>query len=137
MSYALSHALQQAIYARLTSDAALTALVGHEIHDGVPAGVVPPLYVSLGDETVFDRSDVTDGGARHDFVLSVVSTEAGFATAKSVAAAISDALAGTPPTLTRGRIVGLWFLRAVARRASNNAARRIDLTFRAQVLDEI
>jgi hypothetical protein len=89
--------------------------------------------VSLGPEDARDASDKTGDGAIHDFVVSVITDEAGFQTAKAVASAISDALSGAALALARGQLVGLWFLRAKARRVETGEARRIDLTFRARV----
>jgi hypothetical protein len=48
---------------------------------------------------------------------------------------VSDSLQSAPLSLSRGRVVGLWFLRAAARRADKGALRRVDLTFRARVED--
>ena len=50
-------------------------------------------------------------------------------------AAVSDALTGATLVLGRGRLVGLWFLKARARRVEKADARRIDLTFRARTED--
>ena len=50
MSFVLSAPLQQAVYAALRDDAALAELVGAAIFDAAPAGVLPPVYVQLGDE---------------------------------------------------------------------------------------
>ncbi|MCB1399783.1 MAG: DUF3168 domain-containing protein [Rhodobacteraceae bacterium] len=133
MSYAVSAALQAAIYQRLRAAAPLAALVGEAIHDAVPPGTPTGTYVSLGPEDVRDASDATGAGAEHDFVVSVVTDEAGFQAAKAVAAAVSDALVGASLVLARGRLVGLWFLRARARRTEAGTLRRIDLTFRARV----
>ncbi|SOB98679.1 uncharacterized protein DUF3168 [Rhodobacter sp. JA431] len=133
MSYAIAAALQAAVYSRLTEDAALTALVGGAIYDAVPPGPVSGPYVSLGPESVRDASDATGAGAAHDFTLSVISDAAGFAGLKAVAGAVSDALLGTDLVLAQGHLVGLWFLRARARRVEKAQTRRIDLTFRARV----
>ncbi|OWY08018.1 hypothetical protein B6V74_15740 [Thioclava sp. F42-5] len=133
MSYAIGAALQEAVYARLQSDAAVTALVGAAVYDAAPAGTTSGTYVSLGPENARDASDMTGDGAVHDFTVSVVSDEAGFHAAKEIGAAISDALLEVPLSLTRGRVVGLWFLKARARRVDKGASRRLDLTFRARV----
>lgn len=133
MSYAGSGALQEAVYQRLTGDAALAGLVGGAIYDVVPAGSLPATYVSLGPEEVRDASDKTGRGAEHRFTVSVVTGAAGFQAAKAAAGAISDALVDANLTLARGRLVSLGFLRARARRAQKNDVRRIDLTFRARV----
>ena len=133
MSYAGSAGLQQAVYQQLTGDAALAALVGSDIYDALPTGTPPSLYVSIGPEEARDASSKSGGGARHDFVISIVADTSGFQTAKDVAAAISDALIDAPLTLARGVLVGLWFVRAKAARSGNDDVRRIDLTFRARV----
>lgn len=136
MSYGMAGTLQSAVYQQLSSDAAITALVGSDVYDALPTGAVPDLYVSLGPETVRDRSDGTGAAAVHRFQVSVVTDASGFGRAKSVAAAISDALAGVDLSLSRGRMVGLWFERATARRSGKaGRVRRIDLRFRAHVED--
>lgn len=135
MSYGVAAALQEAVYQRLAADAALAALVGGAIYDVVPEGSLPETYVSLGPEDAADRSDGTGGGAEHRFTVSVVTQAAGFRTAKEAAAAISDALVDAGLMLSRGRLVGLGFLKARARRVQDGDVRRIDLTFRARVED--
>lgn len=135
MSYGTGAALQAAIYQRLVADGALAALVGGAIHDAVPPGPISGTYVSIGPEDVRDASDQTGRGALHDFVISVVTDAAGFQSAKAVAAAVSDALSGSAMDLSRGRLVGLWFVRARARRVEKADIRRIDLTFRARTED--
>lgn len=137
MSYGVAAALQAAVYQRLAGDAALGALVGAAIYDVVPAGPVPGTYVSLGPEDVRDRSDKTGRGAEHRFTVSVVTDAAGFQTAKNAAAAVSDALLGAGLALSRGRLVAMEFLSARARRVRAGDVRRIDLTFRARVEDDI
>ena len=135
MSYGVSSALQAAVYQRLQADAALAALVGGGIFDAAPPGVVPTIYVSLGPEDVRDRSDKTGRGADHEFTVSVVTTPAGFQSAKDAAAAVSDALVDAPLVLSRGALVSLNFVRARAKRVQDADVRRIDLRFRARVED--
>ncbi|MDP4991671.1 MAG: DUF3168 domain-containing protein [Marivita lacus] len=135
MSYAVAAALQGAVYQRLQGDAALTALVGSRVYDAVPKGRLPELYVALGPERAVDASDKTGRGARHEFVVSVISDDAGFQTAKEVSAAVCDALIDAGLVLDRGRLVALNFKRAVAQR-EKAGRRRVDLTFRARVEDD-
>ncbi|KIN72103.1 DUF3168 domain-containing protein [Sulfitobacter guttiformis] len=135
MSYAVSGALQAAVFAALNEDVALTALVGGAIYDAVPAGGVPDLYVRLGSETVRDASDGSGAGAVHFLNISVITTSPGFASAKAVAAAVSDALHDAKLELARGALVSLRFERASARRIDAASARQIDLRFRARVSD--
>lgn len=137
MTYSVSAALQEAIYGRLSQDTALAALVGTAVFDGVPPGIVPSLYVSIGEELVSDRSDFDERGAFHDVEIAVVTNGAGFADAKAAAAAVSDALLSGPLVLTRGRCDGLWFRQAQARRMRRSGTRRIDLRFRARVFDDL
>ncbi|WP_323782711.1 DUF3168 domain-containing protein [Thalassovita sp.] len=134
MSYGMTAALQQAVYQHLSSDAGVTALVGG-VFDEIPAGDLPPIYVSLGPETAKDRSDKTGDGAEHEFVVSVISDQAGFLSAKQASVAISDALIGADLVLSRGLLIGLWFVKAVAKREASSNVRRIDMKFRARVED--
>ena len=135
MSYGVAAALQTAIYQALVADATLAGLVGTAVYDAAPTGTLPSLYVSLGPEDVSDASDKTGAGARHDFTVSVVSDTAGFLTAKQVATAISDVLVDADLALSRGTLVGLYFVSAKARRVQDSDVRRIDMKFRARVED--
>lgn len=136
MTYALSAALQAAVYARLSTDSALSTLVGSSIYDALPPGVAPALYVVIGAEKVRDQSDKTGRGAEHDFIVSVVTDVSGFAGAKAAAGAVADSLVDAPLALSRGNLVALGFVRAVAARVGAGGERQIDLTFRARVEDD-
>lgn len=133
MSYAVAAALQAAVFARLQADGVLSGLVGAAIYDAVPPGAGTGTFVMIGPEDVRDQSDKTGDGAEHRFIVSVVTDAAGFQAAKAAAVAVSDALVGADLALSRGRLVSLAFLRAVARRTGKDTGRRIDLTFRARV----
>ncbi|ATQ54408.1 MULTISPECIES: DUF3168 domain-containing protein [Paracoccus] len=136
MSYAATAALQAAVYQVLREDDALHALVGDAIYDAMPVAAPAGTYVSLGPEEVRDAGDMTAAGSQHDFVVSVLSGSDdanGFSAVKAAAVAVSDALETARIGLARGRLAGLWFLRAKARRAENGAGRRVDLTFRARI----
>ncbi len=136
MSYAVSAALQVAVFGAMAADPALDALLAGAIFDAEPAGVLPGQYVSLGAEKVRDRSDGSGGGAVHDFDVSVVSDGDGFHATKLIAAAVSDLLVDADLVLSRGRLVSLRFYKAKAARVENGRVRRIDLTFRARVQDD-
>ena len=135
MSYGVSAALQAAVYQHLLADAAVAGLVGTAVYDALPAGTLPSTYVSLGPEVVRDRSDKTGAGAEHEVTVSVVTDAAGDQGAKAVAGAVSDALVDADLVLSRGSLVGLWFVKAVARSDGTSGLRRIDLKFRARVDD--
>jgi hypothetical protein len=132
MSYGSAAALQSAVYARLTAAAALAAV---PVVDAMPSGGGLGTFVLIGPEEVIDQSDKTGGGAEHRLSVAVISDATGFAAAKAVAVAVSDALDAAPLVLTRGRLVSLMFLRARAQRLNAGGARRIDLSFRARVED--
>jgi hypothetical protein len=133
MSYGITAALQEAVYGALSADAEVAARSAGAIYDALPPGPVPGLYVALGPERARDASDKTGAGAIHDFPVTIVTEGAGFAAAKGLAAAISDALDGAQLGLARGRLVSLDFRRARARRV--DGAREIELWFRARVDD--
>ena len=77
MSYGVGEALQSAVYQTLVADATLAGLVGTEIYDAAPAGVLAGTYVSLGPEEARDRSAMTSAGAVHEFTVSVISDGGG------------------------------------------------------------
>ncbi len=128
MSYAQSAALQEAVYTALNA-------VSVPVYDAVPAGALPPLYVSLGAETALDASDQTGQAAVHRFTVSILSENSSFHKAKTIAAEVCDALIDAELSLSRGRLVSLTFNRARAIRIRQGAGRQIDLRFRARVDD--
>ena len=130
MSYRAAAALQTAVFQRLIGYA---GLAGVSVVDALPPGTGTGSFVLLGPETASDQSDKTGPGAVHVFQVSVISDATGFLAAKAIAAAVSDALVGAALTLTTGRLVGLFFVRAIARRLKEGENRRIDLIFRARV----
>lgn len=137
MSYLGAIALQGAVYQQLRTHPAVAALVGDAVYDAMPATAPAGTFVSLGPEVVRDAGDMTGKGARHEFVVSVLSgadeNAAGFHSVKAAAAAVTEALDAADMPLDEGRLAGLWFLRATARRAETGSGRRVDLTFRALV----
>lgn len=135
MSYAVSAALQGAVFAAVTSDPAVVDAVGDAVYDALPSGALPSLYISLGPETVKVADDKTGGGAVHSFVLSVVTEAPGFLAAKVAAGAVCDVLHDADLPLDRGRLVSLRFERARAVKIDKGTGRRIDLTFRARTED--
>ena len=136
MSYAVSAALQEAIFALLRADAGLKAITGGAIFDQPHSGSVPELYVTLGEEEVRDASDISGSGSVHLLRIIVTTQAAGFARAKETAGAICDVLADAKPTLARGRLVSLRFDRAVARRRDRGETRQITVRFRARIADD-
>ncbi len=132
MSYLSAAGLQEAIYEHLRADQELASL-GAPVHDAPPPGTPRGNFVVLGPEDVIDRSDASGPGAEHRFTVTVVSYAAGFVTAKRIAGRISDLLQDPPLTLEEGRLVGIWFHQAQARRIEGGRGRRIELRFRARI----
>lgn len=130
MSYGAAAAFQAAIFARLAGDARLS---GMAIVDALPSGGGSGTFILIGPEEALDASDKTGGGAEHRFTVSVISDAAGFLEAKTAAAVVSDSLVDATPPLSRGRVVGIRFMKAVAKRLDDGGVRRIDLTFRARI----
>ena len=136
MTYALAWPLQQAVHARLAADPGVAAMLGDRIHDAAPeTRRLSQIYAVIGDEAVEDWSTATDRGAEHVIRLAVHAPRAGFATAKQAAAAISDALIGTPLTLARGHVVCIGFVDAETARSEDDALRSIVLRFRVLIED--
>lgn len=129
MSYGMSLALQEAVFARLSDVLTVPVL------DALPVDP-PDVHVRIGAEDVTGLSDSAGRGARVDFTVSVFAGAAGFAAAKEVAGAASDALLGPVPVLARGRVVALELRKARARRLEKGQVRRIDLRFRAWLDDD-
>lgn len=134
MTYALSASLQTAVFGLLQDNMQLGLMVDGNIFDNPPSGPLPAMYVALGPERVRDASDGSDSGAWHEFVISVVSENSGFLGAKQAAGLVCDSLQDAQVALTRGRLIGMWFRKATAKRETDGR-RRIDLTFRARVED--
>ena len=130
MSYGAAAALQAAIFGLLSS---APTLAGVAIVDAVPAGGGSGTFVLIGPEDVVDQSDKTGQGAEHRIIVSVISDANGFLAAKTVATAVSDRLIDASPTMTVGRIVGIRFVKAVAKRLDDGDVRRVDLTFRVRI----
>lgn len=130
MSYQAAAALQTAVFGTLT---AAPALADISVVDAMPPGASPGTFVLIGPEVAVDQSDGSGPGAEHRLTVSVISDASGFMAAKTVAAAVSEALVTAAPVLAVGHLVSINFQRAVARRLDEGAVRRIDLTFRARV----
>ena len=135
MTYAVSYALQLAVYQQLATNIPLSLLIGDDLFDAPPSGTIPQTYVVIGDEIARDKSSKTSGGAMHEFVINVVSDTAGFATAKQVAGAVCDALIDAEMILQRGTLTALNFYSARAVREDSPGIRQIDLKFRAYIED--
>jgi hypothetical protein len=99
--------LQQSIFAALSADAVLTALLGTgRIFDDVPQGTALP-YVTLGQTTLRDASTATEDGAEHSLTVHVWSDARGKKETHAILDAIRAALHDQPLALAGHRLVNL------------------------------
>jgi len=102
-----SWALQQAVFARLTSDAALTALLGGaRIYDDVPVRAAFP-YVTFAQGAERDWSTASEAGAEHALVLHVWSRGNGRKELLAIMEALRVSLHDAALTLTGHRLINL------------------------------
>ncbi|SET83474.1 DUF3168 domain-containing protein [Oceanicella actignis] len=136
MTYALSLVLQEGVWQALANAPQLVGLIDGRVYDAPPHAAAPDAsdlpYVTLGDEEAEAWSAGGLEGAVHDLTISVHARGEGFAEAKRIGAAISEALTEAPPPLAQGRVAMVEFLSARTRRLSDGR-RRIDLRFRFRV----
>lgn len=141
MTYALSWALQEALFAAICADPVCSETFGHRIYDGPPPlsgdAETQGLYLTFGDEEANDWSTATDLGASHLVRLDVHAPRRSFAEAKRAAAALSDAILGADFQMSRGRVVNTRFVDARTRREEGDALRRIEMRFRIIVEDTV
>jgi len=137
MSYAMSTAMQEAVFTELSGNVALVALVAGIFDAPPPGDGTPPSgsYITLGDEVAKDRSSASHSGCTLDLEVNIHSDFAGFSAAKKVAGLVADSLDRADLSLSRGKLVNLKFLKSRARRGVAPETRRIALVFRA-ILDD-
>lgn len=126
-------ALQQALFARLSSDATLNEKLGAgRIYDAVPEGAALPFGV-LGDS---EEADLSASGlrlARHEGQVSFWSKAAGRAEAKELLSLARAALLTAPLDIAPFRLVDFTLPRAEVVLAEKNSRREGRLFWRALV----
>lgn len=126
-----SFALRKAVYSRLSSDAAVTALLGAgRIHDEVPRGREAP-YAVIGEGSVKDWSTSADRGHEHVLALAAWSKEGGAKEAFAIADAIVASLEAMPATLEGHRLVNLVALATEVKREADRRLLRAAIRIRA------
>jgi hypothetical protein len=102
--------LQKAIFAALSADATLAALIGDppRIYDDPPGNSALP-YVQIGDGTETDWNTSSDTGAEHQLAIHVWSRAGGRMEARAILSAIYDVLHDAALTLEENRLVNLRF----------------------------
>ena len=99
--------LQQSVFAALSADAALTALLGPgHIFDDVPQGTALP-YVTLGRTTAQDWSTGSEDGTEHLFTVHVWSGARGKKQAHEVLGAVRSALHDQPLAVAGHSLINL------------------------------
>ena len=101
-------ALQKAVYAALTADAGVGALIGGRIYDGAPRNAAFP-YATFGRTTHSDWSTGTEDGAEHRLILDVWSRAHGKSECHTIAQAIRAALHDAVLALDGHALVNLRF----------------------------
>ena len=125
--------LQKAIFASLSSDAALVALLGGvRIFDQAPANVAFP-YITFGRTSVYDWSTGTESGAEQLFTLHVWSKAKGKKEALEIMELARGTLHDAALALEGHSLVNLRLEFAEARYDDRNEAHRGLLRFRAVV----
>lgn len=99
--------LQRAVFASLTSDAALLAeMGGPHVYDHPPADVAFP-YVTFGRSSEFDWSTATEPGSEHLFTINAWSKAKGRTQALRMADMVRRCLDAIGPAFEGHRIVHL------------------------------
>jgi len=120
-------ALQQAIYAALMANGAVTVLCGGRVFDALPRDPRFP-YVVIGEA---DERDAGAGASEHRLALHLWSRGGGAREIKQLAAVVRAALDGAALTLSGHVLVSLTYLSADYTRQSDGETTRGTLRFRA------
>jgi Protein of unknown function (DUF3168) len=123
--------LQQAIFAALGADAALTAAIGPgRVFDDVPQATPLP-YVTLGRMTAQDWSTGSENGTEHVFTVHVWSDARGKKQTHEILGAIRAALHDQPLTLAGHSLVNLRHELSEVRRDTDGESVHGTARFRA------
>ena len=120
-------ALQQAVFAALSGDAALTALIGARIFDGVPETAALP-YLVLGEAS---ETAAADNAISHTLALHIWSRAGGTREVKQIAAVVRSCLDGAALSLADHALIDLRFASADYSRQSDGKTFRAVLRFTA------
>lgn len=129
---AASWALQQAIFATLSSSDAIKDAVGDppRVFDAVPRGTAFP-YIVIGDDKESDWSTATEPGSAHALTVHVWSRAIGRRETRLAAQAVIDALDGAELTLDGQTLIDLRWLESESVRESDGETVHAQLRFRA------
>jgi hypothetical protein len=127
-----SLALQQAIFAALSANADLQALIGDppRLFDFVPRDSAFP-YVVIGDGSETNWSTATEAGSEHAVAVNVWSRATGHKEAKEIAEIVRSALDNAALSLTGFTLIGIRHLASEFARQPDGQTWRASLRFRA------
>ena len=128
-----ARALQEAVFAALAADAALTGLIGAgRVHDGPPHSAAAP-YVHLGEVLARDWSTATEAGTEISFAVVVWSRALGRSEGLLIAARVVALLHDAALMLDGFRLVNLRHVATETARVETPEGRRMVVRFRAVV----
>ena len=131
-----ARALQEAVFAELSTDAALEALLGGEkVFDGAPRNAEAP-YVHLGEFSTRDWSTSTEAGMEILFAVVVWSRTPGRSEGLLVADRVVELLHDAALALDGFRLVNLRHVATETARVEKPEGRRAVVRFRAVIEPE-
>lgn len=131
-----ARALQEAVFAVLTADAGLEALIGGgQVFDGAPRNAEAP-YVHLGEATIRDWSTATETGVEILFAVVAWSRAHGRTEALAIAERARAVLHEAALTLDGWQLVNLRHVATETARAEKPEGRRAVARFRAMLEEE-
>ena len=123
--------LQKAVFATLSGNAALVALLGGaKIYNDVPRGAALP-YVTIGESTVRDWSTGDDEGHEHLLTILVWSRANGEREVHQIISAVEAVLDQAAPTVAGARLVNFRHEFSEIRRDADGETSRGLMRFRA------
>jgi hypothetical protein len=123
--------LQQSLFAALSADVGLAALIGPgRIYDDVPQGTPLP-YVTLGPAAAQDWSTGSEHGTEHLVTVHVWSGARGKKQAHEILRAVRAALHDQPLSLAGHHLLNLRHQRSELRRTPDGTAIHATARFRA------
>ncbi len=120
MSAFAAHRLQEAVYAALAADAAISSRIT-AIYDRPPEGAVTP-YLSFGEATVEPYDTKTTRGCTVQFDIVVWEAEGGQMEAKEIMALVDAALHDNALMVADYDLISLRLVRARASRDDSEAS---------------
>jgi hypothetical protein len=129
-------ALQEAVFAALSADLELQALLGGpHVFDGAPRNAEAP-YVHLGESETRDWSTATEAGTEISFALVVWSRQPRRAEALAIAERVRELLHDAALDVDGARLVNLRHVATETARNEKPEGRRAVVRFRAVVEGE-